>query len=272
MAKKTKQEGATALAERSEQALAVAGSVDDMFGGSGYQIPIDAPLPQLTILRETPMFETPEGEAVKEIVGHIIYWHNANQYYATAFGDGEQGPPTCCSSDGIKPDGGEEMQAETCRACPKNQFGSGEEGRGKACANTIRLYVLPDGDVIPSIIKASPASLGKKESLLRWLTNAPNVAAKAGVGTKYQPIKARFKLHKKDFDSGFSASVLDLETVRVLDPGNDDDRTKLQGLGKLYNDFMASYMGRISEDVASEAPQSTNDVGAEDGPADDCPI
>lgn len=264
----------TEIKKRESGSLAVANQVDDMFGGSGtYQLPIDAPLPQIKILRETPTFETPEGNTVKEITGHIIYWHHANQYYSTEFGEGEQGPPDCASSNGLKPDGGEKPQTGHCRDCSLNQYGSAREGRGKACQNTIRLYVLIDGEVIPCVIKASPASLGKKESLLRWLTNAPNVAAKAGVGTKYQPIKVKFALHKKDFaDSGFSASVLDLETIRVLDPKSEKDMDELKKLGILYQDFITHYVGRIKEDVSKEPlanEQSTEDGLPQD---DDCPI
>ncbi len=242
--------------------LAKPEDVNDMFGGDGYQIPIDAPLPQLKILRETPMFETPEGETVKLVLGHIIHWHHANQYYEREYGDGEQGPPTCASSNGLNPDGGEEPHTEPCRDCVLNEYGSAKEGRGKACQNTIRLYVLLDGHVIPCVIKASPASLSKKDSLLPWLTNAPNVAAAAGAGTKYQPIKVQFSLHKKDFDSGFSASVLDVKTIGVLDPGDEADLAELRILAQLWQDFMAHYIGRIRDDVAAEVDEgdkNTND-------------
>ena len=249
------------LQKKQNGSLAVANQVDDMFGGSGsFQLPIDAPLPQIKILRETPMFETPEGETVKEITGHIIYWHHANQYYATEYGEGEQLPPTCASSNGIQPNGGsEELQADLCRNCPLNEYGSAKDGKGKACQNTIRLYVLVDGEVIPCVIKAPPSSLGKKESLLKWLTNASNVAAKAGVGTKYQPIKVSFKLHKKEFDSGFSASVLDLATIKVLTPDNKEDMAYLKQLARLYKDFTTHYFGRIAEDVATEKSETVND-------------
>jgi hypothetical protein len=258
--------GKLAKTQHSENALAVAAEMDAMFGGGGFQIPIDAPLPQINILRETPMFETPDGETVKTVTGHIIYWHNANQYYEEEYGSGEPGAPTCCSSDGMKPDGGTMMQCQTCKDCPKNVYGSGRDGRGKACQNTIRMYVLADGDVIPSVIKATPASLGKKESLLKWLTNAPNVASRAGAGTHYQPIKVTFALHKKDFNSGFSASVLDLKTERVLDRNDEEDANYLKKLASLFKDFMASYYGRIASDVSAESANGHQPTESDDIP------
>jgi len=264
------EEGALATMPEQEEptALATTEEIDNMFGGSGYQIPIDAPLPQVEILREIPQFKTPEGATVKTIVGHIIYWHHANQYYDSEFGEGEQGPPKCASPDGIKPMCTDEMepQADVCRTCPKNQYGSADEGKGKACQNTIRLYVLAEGEVIPCLIKASPASLGKKESLMKWLTNAPNVAAKAGAGTKYQLIEVEFSLRTKDFESGFKASVLSLDTLRVLDPKSKEDMVEIVKLGNLYSEFMANYIERIGGDVASEQLVTDEDeaVGTED--------
>ena len=247
-----KQENELATKPEEETALVTTEQLDGMFGGSGYQIPIGAPLPQILILRETPKFETPEGETLKEVIGHIIYWHHANQYYPEEFGEGEAGPPTCASLDGVKPfcDGDMVQQNDYCCTCPMNQYGTAREGKGKACQNTIRLYVLVSNEVIPCLIKASPASLNKKDSLMKWLTNAPNIAVKAGAGTHYQVIEVKFTLHTKDFETGFKASVLDLETVRVLDPRS--DALKLEKLGKLYGDFMNSYMPRIKGDVASE--------------------
>jgi hypothetical protein len=235
-------------------ALAVMEEITNMFGGdTPPQIPIDAPLPQVKILRETPQFEMPDGETTKSFVGHILYYHNANQYYKDPYGEGDgNGVPTCASSDGIAPDGGEIQEPGPCRDCPKNEYGSADEGKGKACQNTIRLYILQDGEVLPCVLKAPPSSLGKKESLIRWLTNAPNIAAKAGIGTKYQPIKVQFSLHTKDFSSGMSASVIDLETVSILDPNNSEDHDQLVRLAALYKDFRTHYIGRISTDVANE--------------------
>lgn len=247
----------TTLAKTENTALATTrNEIDAMFGNTGIQIPVDAPLPQIKILRETPMFELPDGTPVKELVGHILYWHNANQYYAKAFGEGEQLPPDCFSSNGVAPDGGEAMQDCTCKDCPFNQYGSAPDGKGKACSNTIRLYVLLDGDVIPVLIKASPSSLGKKESLMKWLTNAPNVAAKVGCGTAYQPIKVKFSLHKKDFSSGFSASVLDLTTVGVLNPK--DNMSEIQKLAALTRQLKEAYIGKVAEYMAQEVDDEDN--------------
>lgn len=237
-------------------AITAASQIDDLFGGPGYQIPVDAPLPAIKILRESAQFEMPDGRFVRDFTGHILHWHNANQYYATAFGEGENPLPDCFSSDGIRPDGGQFMQAGPCRMCQMNQFGTAEDKVAKACQNTIRMYVLIDGEVIPCLVKAPPSSLGKKDSLMRWLTTAANTAARAGMGTKYQPIQVRFSLRKKEFNSGMTASVIEIQTVRVLD--KTADTVKLERLAALYREFMNSYFGRIRQEIAAEGGQQTD--------------
>lgn len=240
-------------------ALAVGNSaINEMFeSDGGYQLPIDAPLPSYKIVRETAQFMTPTEDTCKEIVGHILYWHNANQYWSTAFSPEDSNPPDCCSSDGVFPDGGEAMLEGPCAACPHNQYGSavnkdGSKGKGKACQNTVRLYVLAEGEMIPVLLKAPPSSLGKKESLLRFLTNLPNVTAKAGVGTVYQLVKVRFTLYKKQFDNG-EASLLRPEVVKVLNPNDEDDMPEIQRLAKLSKEFRKVFnQSRIAEDMAKE--------------------
>jgi len=257
----------TAVKKREETGLAVASEIDAMFGNSDHmQIPVDAPLPQIKIMRETPVFELPDGETSKELTGHILYYHNANQYYPDKFGEGSE-IPACLSSDGIIPDGGEDQQAGPCRDCPFNEYGSAREGNGKACQNTIRLYILIDGDVIPALIKAPPSSLGKKDSLMRWLTNAPNISNKAGLGNAYQPIKVKFSLHRKDFDSGMSASVLDIETIEVL--SLKDNMDKISRLASITQEFKKAYLGKVSEYMAKEADNPNTGTEAETSAEDD---
>lgn len=268
----------TELANRPTGGLAIASQINDMFGNEQPHMPIDAAPPQIAILREAVMFELPNGKKVEEFSGHIIYWHNACQYYETPFDQRKPEDsklPTCFSSDGVRPDGGEEMQAGPCRACPLNQYGSDTKGgNGKACSNTIRLAVLMDGDVIPALLKAPPSSLGKKESLMKWLTYAPNEANKAGCGFAYQAIHVNFSLSKKDFSSGMSAAVLCLCTDKVLNPNNADDLKRLQEVAAITKSFKQSYLGKIVEIMASESdtPAAADDGGVAAGDDDEIPI
>ena len=68
-----------------------------------------------------------------------------------------------------------------------------------------------------------------------WLVAAPNTAAKAGMGTAYQPIQVKFSLRKKEFASGMTASIVQVETVRVLDVETDAAKlAQLSSVSGLY--------------------------------------
>src|SRR5210317_815577 len=95
-----------ALATKQNGNIETKEKIDRMFGG-GVQIPVDAPLPTITIMRESAQFEMPDGRYEKEFTGHVLHWHNANQYYSAGYGEGESPVPDCCSSDGVMPDGGQ---------------------------------------------------------------------------------------------------------------------------------------------------------------------
>lgn len=248
MAKSTKQ-NALATTPPSEGSLAKQETeVAAMFGGSDvYQVPTDAPLPQAKIMRESGQFEMPNGEMAKTFEGHILLWHEANCYWSRAFGEGDSSFPDCSSSDGVYPGGGENPQAEACADCPMNEYGTDlKGGRGKACQNMILLYIVLAGQRLPFILKAPPSSLGKKESLIRWLTNSIN----KGYAGKYQTIAVWFSLQKKQSEQ-YTASILQLEMVRVLDPNGREDAKQLQRLGKLFTEVQKYYRKHGAQDVAT---------------------
>lgn len=67
-------------------------------------------------------------------------------FYKSKFKEGDNSPPTCWSSDGIKPDAGvKEPQHNACATCPHNQWGSriSEDGKkGRACSDVRRMAVV----------------------------------------------------------------------------------------------------------------------------------
>ena len=66
----------------------------------------------------------------------LLYVKNTNAWYAKPYNPSDPAPPDCASNDGKKPTHGEMKQAETCKLCPRNQFGSDRNGGpGKDCKN-----------------------------------------------------------------------------------------------------------------------------------------
>lgn len=106
-------------------------------------------------------FEVPgetedEPEVTQELVGVIIYHHPVNAYWRDKF-SGANEAPDCASSDGKTGVDRETGECKNCKTCPLNQFA--EDGSGKPCKNTHRIYLLREGKPIPIILTVPPTSL-----------------------------------------------------------------------------------------------------------------
>lgn len=87
-------------------------------------------------------------------------------FYLNGWTPGMSEPPDCFSNDGIKPDDqSPAKQNPICKTCPNNYFGTGQGGRGKACADNKKLVVVPLDDLSneayggPMLLRVPPASL-----------------------------------------------------------------------------------------------------------------
>jgi hypothetical protein len=101
-----------------------------------------------------------------------------------------------------------------------------------------------DNDPMPCIIKVGPFRLNRRDGLLQWLTNATNQGGDNG----YRIFKSRFALHTQIYDQ-VSVSILDIETVRVLNRGIEADVLLLATLNKLYKSFHRKYQHRIDQNT-----------------------
>ncbi len=111
-------------------------------GGLAFEVPGDDP-------------ENPDAE--KEIVGVIVDHHPVNAYWSGKY-SGANNPPDCSSMDGkvgVSSDKGQ----RPCNSCPLNAWGTAEDGRGKACKNMHRVYVLREGEMLPLLLTLPPTSL-----------------------------------------------------------------------------------------------------------------
>ena len=111
-------------------------------GGIAFEVPGDDP-------------KSPDIE--KALTGIIVDHFPTNAYFEGKF-DGEKSAPICSSIDGkygIDLQTGEE---KACDTCPMNQYGSGEDGRGKACKNQHNIYLLREGEAFPLLIVLPPTS------------------------------------------------------------------------------------------------------------------
>ena len=97
-------------------------------------------------------------ESASELVGIILHHHAVNAYWRNKF-SGANDKPDCASMDGKTGVDQETGEMKSCADCPCNQFGSDDDGRGKACKNIHRIYFLRSDNPVPIIISLPPTSL-----------------------------------------------------------------------------------------------------------------
>jgi len=90
-----------------------------------------------------------DAEPPQEFV--VVDYRAQNTYYERGYVEGENSPPDCWAiakkHSELAPDPTRiaEPEAESCKACPLNQYGTAHNGKGKACKNTYLVALLPPG-------------------------------------------------------------------------------------------------------------------------------
>ena len=282
---KKKEEEALAAVPPPEEDAALAipqEEMDEMFGESELDT-TGLSFNVIKILRESGQFEVGTKQFENTLTGHILFKHRAAQWWAVPFE--ERGPdddprPGCYSIDGIKPCGGEQMQAETCAACKFDKFGSSprDGSKSKACRNTMRLLFLQDDTVIPVVLSAPPTSLSNKGPLQYWLNAVPNDVAAAynaiGQKTKKQtPIvdywwaHVELSLEIKKFTGDMEAAILVVKTLDVITPKSDIAQVRQvyamrTGAKELYQ---AQQLAWLESETAEPEPEADGPGSAADG-------
>ena len=134
-----------------------------------------------------------EPTAASEITGIILDRYPVNAYWPDAF-SGENTPPQCTALDGhtgVGDPGG------LCAKCPHNQWGSDVDGRGKACKNLHRVYIMAPDEALPKLITLPPTSLANFDSYLVALTKKAR---------PFYSVLTRVRLEKATNKTGISFS------------------------------------------------------------------
>jgi len=107
------------------------------------------------------------GERAEKVLrGILIYYQNCRAYWAQEFQGGA--PPDCASEDGRIGTG---EPGGPCGKCPYAQWGSDPKGgRGQACKQIKRLFLLQPETRLPVMVSLPPTSIrGSKQYMLRLL-------------------------------------------------------------------------------------------------------
>lgn len=142
----------------------------------------------------------------KEVIGVIIDHHPVNAYWKEKF-TGENNPPDCSAMDGKIGTDSNRLQI-SCATCPMNQFGSDPDGgKGKACKNLQRVYLIRSGEIFPLLLALPPSSLENFRNYARRLT---------GKMKAFTSVLTRITLEKDKSDGGIVYSKAVFSRVEDL--------------------------------------------------------
>lgn len=184
-----------------------------------------------------------------EIQGVILFSHKANGLWAGEFGKGDDKAPVCSSINGDEGQNTETGEIIACASCPYNRFGSARGGRGKACKNMRRLYIMRQNDIFPMIMTLPPTALSAFD---KYRTKVMLARKKMyGVVTKITLKTAQNK-------DGIDYSVPVFEAVAVLPPA-EAERVKqyadtFSGAAQSFGISGDDYA--VPEQTASDSPQA----------------
>ena len=154
-----------------------------------------------------------DTDSQKEITGVVCFTHRMNAYWPTTYGSGEDGSqiPTCSSMDGKTGLNTETGEISNCDTCPLNQYGTDiKGGKGKACKNMRRIYIMCDNDPTPYLLTVPPTSIKDVNKQLTRILAA---------GIPYTNMIMRFKLEKTKNANGVAYSKVIIEKAGPLPAG-----------------------------------------------------
>ena len=100
----------------------------------------------------------PSGSTAEESLEGVVIHSSPRRAYWPGDEPAQGNPPSCSSDDGVN---GVGDPGGPCSRCPLNQWGSAQlgTGKGKACKETLQLFVLRSGEALPVVLNLPPSSL-----------------------------------------------------------------------------------------------------------------
>lgn len=172
-------------------------------------------MPSGKILAFSVTGEDGTSKVLEEIEGVLLFQHPCNGYWEGEY-TGEKQPPVCFSHDGVTgiSRNTEVVKGGHCKECPMNQFGKDENGKwlAKPCKNMIRLFLLREGELFPSVLTLPPTSSPNWKSYSRTLTNVVKPIYGVVTKLKLEPAKSGTGI---DYGKVLLAKVKDLQPIEA---------------------------------------------------------
>lgn len=194
------------IVKKEENKIQVNTEMNEMIGeelaGLNIQFPVIKVPAGGGLAFEVPGDDPNSPDLQKEFNAVILYHHPLLSYYKEKYTGGSQAPD-CGSFDGVfgigEPGG-------RCAECPLNQFGTGENG-GKACKTKRRVFLLREGESIPTILTLPTGSLNDFSKYVMRLISK---------GKKSNQVVTKFSLTKVQNSGGIAYSKVVLATAYDL--------------------------------------------------------
>jgi hypothetical protein len=221
-------------------------------------------------------FVTDGKDVFSEIIGIVAVSQKTRGYWA---GKGKESPaPLCSSPDGArghfaiapnKKQLGDAVNHRTvhpairiydelrefpdffdCASCPLNQWGSADEGNGKACKEMRRLVLILNGWVAPALLTLPPTSIRVWDTFCSGLKNKRSA---------YFAVRVKLTLSDADSRTGDPYSILSVSIAGSL------TQEEVQAVMELRRQF-AEYVRELPIESADYAtPDNTQTIDPETG-------
>ena len=195
---------------------------------------------------EVPGEDDENPETATEIIGVILYHYPVNAYWKEAYGRNNN-PPDCSSLDGKKGVVSESGEVRDCTTCPYNQYGSGDNGSGKACKNNHRCYILRENSPIPLLLTLPPTSLKSLRDFIGKKLLLKNLRTKDVI------VKISLKKDKSADGIPYSKAVFSLVDKLTAEMAVQLKAMAQPDISDDYAEKPAS-AGTASEDIIDELP------------------
>ena len=189
--------------------------------------------------------EDGDEDYLKDIEGVIVFTHRMNGYWPNAFGSStnpEDKIPVCSSMDGKSGLNIRTGEICECDKCPCNQYGSDPNGgKGKACKNMRRIYLMRSNDPNLYLLTVPPTSIKEVNKALTRIM--------ASKGIPYTNLLVGFKLAKASNTNGIN--------------NNDKKKTKTTNAnGSNYASVVVDKRGILPPAVAQTAKTMRQEIKA----------
>jgi hypothetical protein len=149
----------------------------------------------------------PENPDLEKSFEAVIAVHRPiNVYYKEKY-TGEIVAPDCYAADAENGIIRETGEITKCADCPLNQYGSGEGGVGKACQNKHVLFLVREGEYLPTILTLPSTSLKPFTVYMRQLLTKGKVVS---------DVVTKFSLKREKNKSGIEYSEAVFSAIRAL--------------------------------------------------------